>query len=86
MGNLFPEANIAIRIVILVVVMLLLLARVVGKVRVFQCEAVDSYPVLHKYLHPGDLIIGAIVSYTHFVTNPNDFKGKPPGILSEEAV
>nr|XP_056720301.1 vomeronasal type-2 receptor 26-like [Euleptes europaea] len=48
--------------------------------------AVSSYPILHKYLHPGYLIIGAIVSHSFFTTSPKDFKRQPPGILSEMSV
>nr|XP_056720300.1 vomeronasal type-2 receptor 26-like [Euleptes europaea] len=67
-------------------VVLLAFSRVVGKARVSQCALVDSYPILHKYLHPGDLIIGAIVSHSFFTTSPKDFKRQPPGILSEKSV
>nr|XP_056720302.1 vomeronasal type-2 receptor 26-like [Euleptes europaea] len=67
-------------------VLLLVFNRVVGKAPVFQCAFVDSFPILHKYLHPGDLIIGAIVSQTFFVTSQKDFKRQPPGILSEKSV
>nr|XP_056720297.1 vomeronasal type-2 receptor 26-like [Euleptes europaea] len=67
-------------------VVLLVFSRVVGKVRDFQCAVVDSFPILHKYLQPGDLIIGAIVSHTFFATSPKDFKCQPSGILSEEYI
>ncbi|KAL8176335.1 UNVERIFIED_CONTAM: hypothetical protein K2H54_031900 [Gekko kuhli] len=81
--NLLSEKKSALRMLVLVMVVLLVLTHVVGKVRVLQCAVVDSYPILHKYLHPGDLIISAMVSQTFFMTTPKDFKCQPPGILSE---
>ncbi|XP_048372613.1 vomeronasal type-2 receptor 26-like [Sphaerodactylus townsendi] len=59
---------------ILVMLALLVFSRVVGKVHVSQCAAVDSYPILRLYLQPGDVIIGAIISQTLFATSPKDFK------------
>ncbi|XP_048372618.1 vomeronasal type-2 receptor 26-like [Sphaerodactylus townsendi] len=67
-------------------VVLLIFGRVVGKGRVIPCAAVDSLPILHKYLQPGDLNIGALVSQTSFATSPKDFKCQPAGILSEDFV
>uniref|UniRef100_A0ACB8EV86 Uncharacterized protein n=1 Tax=Sphaerodactylus townsendi TaxID=933632 RepID=A0ACB8EV86_9SAUR len=65
-------------------VVLLVFGQVVGKGRVIQCAAVDSYPVLHKYIQPGDLIVSAIVSQAIFATSPKHFKCQPAGILSEQ--
>uniref|UniRef100_A0ACB8EV75 Uncharacterized protein n=1 Tax=Sphaerodactylus townsendi TaxID=933632 RepID=A0ACB8EV75_9SAUR len=55
-------------------------------VHVSQCAAVDSSPILRMYLQPGDLIIGAIVSQTLFVTSSKDFKRQSCGMLSEKFV
>ncbi|XP_048372616.1 vomeronasal type-2 receptor 26-like [Sphaerodactylus townsendi] len=67
-------------------VVLLIFSRVVGKAHVIPSAAVDSYPILHKYLQPGDFILSALVSQTSFVTSAKDFKCRPPGILSEQYV
>uniref|UniRef100_A0ACB8EVF6 Uncharacterized protein n=1 Tax=Sphaerodactylus townsendi TaxID=933632 RepID=A0ACB8EVF6_9SAUR len=71
---------------ILAMVVLLIFSRVVGKAHVIPSAAVDSYPILHKYLQPGDFILSALVSQTSFVTSAKDFKCRPPGILSEQYV
>lgn len=83
---LLSEEKFVLRMSLLVMLVLIVLTPTVGKIPVHQCAVVDSYPILHKYLHPGDLIISAIVSQILFNTSPKDFKGQPPGILSEEFV
>lgn len=86
LGNLLSENKSSLRMLVLVMVMLLVLTRVVGKVDILQCSSVDNYSILHKYLHPGDLIISAIVSQAFITTHPKDFMCQPPGILSEQSV
>ncbi|XP_053120350.1 vomeronasal type-2 receptor 26-like [Hemicordylus capensis] len=51
---------------------------------VAKCQLVDHNPIYHKYLQPGDLLIGGLVSYTCFLYTIECFNKPPPPVQAEE--
>ncbi|XP_062993112.1 vomeronasal type-2 receptor 26-like [Elgaria multicarinata webbii] len=63
--------------VVLVLLVIVLLPQAVCKIPMLRCNVSDPLPIHHKYYQPGDLIIGGIISHTHVLLTPSDFKKRP---------
>ncbi|XP_053117355.1 vomeronasal type-2 receptor 26-like [Hemicordylus capensis] len=51
-----------------------------------KCPLSDPLPILHKYYHPGDHIIGGIISQIYIFSNEITFKKYPSPELSAEHI
>ncbi|KAG6539516.1 type-2 vomeronasal receptor [Crotalus adamanteus] len=48
-----------------------------------NCQIMDHHFIFHKYLQPGDLLLGGLVSHTFFFSSPKLFDEPPPPTYSE---
>ncbi|XP_015276440.1 PREDICTED: vomeronasal type-2 receptor 26-like [Gekko japonicus] len=67
-------------------VVLLLLSGVASQAHMKKCTVGHPFPILHRYLQSGDLIIGGITSQISMAPNPNYFQEYPQEFLTDDTV
>lgn len=73
------------RIMLVAVLLLVLLCHVVGQKHSINCSIQDDpLPIPHEFYHPGDLVIGEIVSQVFFLHNLLSFLKQPTQIVINE--
>lgn len=73
-------------VLVVVLLLLLLLPPIVCKAGRVKCKMWHPHNIIHKYLHPGDLILGGLVYHTFFTSMPDSFTKVPLGPLNQSFV
>lgn len=66
------------------IVLLVLFPHIKCKTGNVKCRGYEPHQPLHKYHHPGDLMVGAITSQAAFTSGSLEFNEEPPPALPEE--
>lgn len=56
------------------------------KLPLLNCNIIKPLPILHKYTHPGDIIIAGIISQVYTFSSPILFDRHPSNELQDEVM